>query len=71
MFDGADMFSGFLGGLFGGALVWHFKDSFFIPFGRLLISVWKGAGYFSSAAQADIAKFEAKIASLKAAFGIK
>ncbi|MCA6108102.1 hypothetical protein [Bradyrhizobium cenepequi] len=72
MFDPADMFAaniGFwIGGLVGGALVWHFKN-FFVNVGRKVVSWFKGHKYLVTAAENDIkaavAAVEAKIAALK------
>lgn len=63
----ADFFAAFIGGLAGGALVWHFKDNFFVPAGRKIVSWFKGAQYLVAKAQEDLAKLEAKISAAKAA----
>jgi hypothetical protein len=63
----ADFFAAFIGGLAGGALVWHFKDGFFVPVGRKIVSWFKGAQYLVAKAQADAVVLEAKLAAVKAA----
>lgn len=62
----ADFFAAFIGGLAGGALVWHFKD-FFVSAGRKFVSWFKGAQYLAAKAQADAVALEAKLAAAKAA----
>ena len=56
-----------LGGVGGGALVWHFKDNFFVPVGRKFVSWFKGAQYLASKAQEDAVVLEAKLAAAKSA----
>jgi hypothetical protein len=54
----ADLFAASIGGLVGGALVWHFKDKF--------VSWWHGAETFAQMLKAEAAAIEAKAAALKA-----
>lgn len=62
----ADFFAAFLGGLAGGAIVWHFKTQL-VNIGRQAVSLFKGAQYLVAKAQEDLAKLEAKVSAVKAA----
>jgi hypothetical protein len=62
----ADFFAAFIGGLVGGALVWHFKD-FFVAVGRKFVSWFAGAKYLASKAEADVANLTSKLNAAKAA----
>ena len=70
MFDAPDMFAaniGFwIGGLVGGALVWHFKDRF-VAIGRKIVSWFKGAQYLIDRAKSDAVALQAKLDAIKAA----
>lgn len=65
--NGADFFAASIGGLIGGALVWHFKDGVFVPLGRKFVSWFKGAQYLAAKAQADAVVLEQKLNAAKAA----
>ncbi|WP_315731692.1 MULTISPECIES: hypothetical protein [unclassified Bradyrhizobium] len=54
----ADLFAASIGGLAGGALVWHFKEKF--------VSWWHGAETYVQMLKAEAAAIEAKAAALKA-----
>ncbi|WP_027584741.1 hypothetical protein [Bradyrhizobium sp. Ai1a-2] len=69
MFDAPDMFAasiGFvIGGLVGGALVWHFKD-WFVSVGRALVN-WKAdAQAIVSDLKSDLAAVETTFSNVEA-----
>lgn len=55
-----------LGGCFGGALVWHYKDKLVMA-GRKAVSLFRGAQYLADKAKADAVTLESKLAAAKAA----
>ena len=66
MGTGADFFAAAVGGVAGGALVWHFKD-WFVAAGRKVVSWFKGAQYLAAKAQADVTALTQKLEAAKAA----
>lgn len=52
----ADLFAASIGGLAGGALVWHFKERF--------VSWWHGAQTYAQMLKAEAAAIEAKADTL-------
>jgi hypothetical protein len=62
----ADWFAALVGGVVGGAIVWHYKDAL-VAVGRKFVSWFKGAQYLAAKAQQDAVVLEQKLAAAKAA----